>query len=108
MARPNPVNDARARARARALLRDCVKQGDVAIEGKGGNLRTYELAAEIQSLGISPTQCLALMMTEWNGFCQPPWSDEELPDVVKMAARYAPRDATKANHDGRPREEARS
>ena len=79
-------------ARARALLLDCVKRGDVAIEGSGGNNRTYKLAAEVQALGLSPDECLKQLEELWNLHCQPPW-DEELATITGNATAYMQNEA---------------
>src|ERR1700688_67028 len=50
--------------REQTLLADCVLRGDVAISGRGGNNRSYRLAAEIQALGISQETCLLLLTSE--------------------------------------------
>ena len=80
-------------ARVQALLADCVLRGDVAISGRGGNNRSYRLAAEIQALGISQENCLLLLEEHWNPHCQPPWSHDELLALVTNASSYMQNEA---------------
>ena len=74
--------------RARTRLRHYVGMGDVAIEGQGGDDRTYRLAAEMLNLGLSEAKALDLIAIEWNPHCVPPWDDEELATKVANAAAY--------------------
>lgn len=79
--------------RARRLLSDLVVRGDVAIEGRGGNTRTYQLACELLNLGLSPEMAQSLLEEIWNPHCQPPWATEELGVVIGNASRYAQNEA---------------
>lgn len=81
-------------ARARDLLTHLVRNGDVAIEGRGGDTRTFNLACELLDLGCSPEQARALLEEIWNPHCQPPWSHEELCVKIENASSY------KQNEDG--------
>lgn len=76
-------------ARGRTLLLDLVERGDIAISGQGGNTRTYKLACELSSLGISPGVSFELLMEIWNPHCVPPWEADELGVVIENASRYA-------------------
>lgn len=78
-----------SQARARTLLASLVRSGDVAIEGRGGNNRTYQLACELLNLGLSPEMARELLTEIWNPACRPPWSDAELSDIFEHASRYA-------------------
>lgn len=80
-------------ARARDHLRACVAAGDVAVEGAGGNDRTYKLAQELLDLGVSPDTSLSLLADEWNPHCLPPWDREELGRIVANAGEYRQNDA---------------
>lgn len=73
---------------AERRVRDLVARGDVAIEGSGGNDRTYQLAQELQDLGLSQEASLTLMDEVWNPYCQPPWSRDELFQIVDNATQY--------------------
>ena len=44
--------------RARSWLRGLVDRGDVAVEGQGGDSRTYQVACSLRDLGLSATNCL--------------------------------------------------
>lgn len=80
-----PANITRARTR----LHDLVARGDVAIEGQGGDDRTYRLATEMLELGLSPETTLDLMAEIWNDHCLPPWDRDELGVKIENASRYA-------------------
>lgn len=75
--------------RAEQFLRSCVDTGRVAVEGQGGNARTYELAAAVLNLGVSPVRCRELLLDIFNPHCLPPWDPSELGDIVDHAAAYA-------------------
>jgi len=78
--------------RARTLLRNYVQVGDVAIEGQGGDNRTYQVACEVLALGLSPALTWQVMSDEWNEHCVPPWDEEELAVKVTNAAEYMQND----------------
>lgn len=79
--------------RVRKFLEDAARRGDVAIEFHGGNHRTYVLACDIMNLGISESLALDLIRDLWNPACLPPWSADELQEIVGNAARYAENEA---------------
>lgn len=74
------------------LVRDCVRRGDVAVSGRGGDNRTYQLACELRNLGLSSEAVLSLML-EWNSHCVPPWSVDELRVKIQNASQYAQNEA---------------
>lgn len=78
--------------RVRHLLAGYVRDKDVAVEGCGGDDRTYRLCAEVLNLGVSPKRALELIADEWNPHCIPPWDLEELRVKVENAAQYAQND----------------
>ena len=80
-------------ARVQSLLSACVGAGDVAVSGRGGNNRTYRLAAEVQALGISQELALSLLEEHWNPHCIPPWEHDELARVVENATQYMQNEA---------------
>jgi len=85
----------------RRRLADLVARGDVAVEGQGGNDRTYRLAQELQDLGASPEASLSLLEEHWNPYCAPPWDREELERIVDNATRYRQNEGgVKAADDG--------
>lgn len=79
--------------RAKRLLADYVREGDVATEGQGGDDRTYRLAAEVLNLGLSEGNALDLIRDIWNPHCNPPWEEEDLETKVRNAAEYAQNEA---------------
>jgi hypothetical protein len=81
--------DAGQLARARAFLRDCVSRGDVAIEGQGGDERTYALFAQLRDLGIDQGSALDLAENLWNPVCIPPWETDELILKAENAFKYS-------------------
>jgi hypothetical protein len=76
-------------ATARSRLQQLVKEERVAISGRGGNNRTYQVAAELRDLGISPEKSLELLEAEYNPHCSPPWSRDELQTLIANAWNYA-------------------
>jgi hypothetical protein len=74
--------------RGRNYLSNLVGQGDVAIQGRGGNDRTYRCAADLLDLGISPASSLALIADYWNPHCIPPWSADELQVIFEHVEEY--------------------
>ena len=84
-----PGNIERAKARIAALI----ERGDVAIQGRGGDNRTYALACElIRDLGLSPDKA-AEVIEPWNAACQPPWNAAELQAKLEHAAEYGQNEA---------------
>ena len=61
-----------------------------AVEGLGGDARTYQTACEVRDRGVSAPIALDLMLA-WNKRCSPPWSVEELRAKVENAYAYAQR-----------------
>jgi AAA domain-containing protein/bifunctional DNA primase/polymerase-like protein len=74
-------------------LKDLVSRGDVAIEGAGGNDRTYKLAQELQDLGISPEKSLELIEDYWNPECSPSWDHDQLQQIISNATAYRQNDS---------------
>jgi len=68
---------------------DYLKEADPAIEGAGGNHRTFAVAAKVREMGVSQGTCLDIMDTHWNTQCSPPWPIDELNTVVENAYAYA-------------------
>ncbi len=75
--------------RATTHLRDLVRRGDVAVDGRGGNDRTYRVACELLELGLSADTALEQLEDIWNPHCIPPWQHEELALIVRNAANHA-------------------
>ncbi|HTV29278.1 MAG TPA: bifunctional DNA primase/polymerase [Xanthobacteraceae bacterium] len=78
--------------RATTLLRGYVERGDVAVEGAGGDDRTYQLACEVLSLGLSVDRATDIIWRIWNPACEPPWDKDELGTKIRNASEYMQND----------------
>jgi hypothetical protein len=83
------LDTAAAIARARELLQRYAATGHVAIEGGGGDNRTYAVAAEVLNLGLSVEKAHELLLHEWNDHCAPPWTPDDLLTKLCNASQYA-------------------
>ena len=73
---------------AKRRVRSYINKNDVAIAGRGGNSRTYKLGAElIRDLGLTVPTALEVI-APWNAACVPPWSTEELTEILEHSDRY--------------------
>lgn len=61
----------------------------IAIAGKQGNSTTFYLACVLREKGLSCEKTQELMAKHWNDRCDPPWSTEELFEIVENAFNYA-------------------
>jgi hypothetical protein len=59
------------------------------VEGEGGHDCGYRVAAAVRDYGISPDCCLGMLEENWNDRCSPPWSQDELEEIVGHAYRYS-------------------
>jgi len=75
--------------RAGVLLAGYVERGHVAIQGEGGDDRTFAVCCEVLNLGLSADKAQELVSTVWNPHCIPPWSEEELVVKIDNAGAYA-------------------
>lgn len=80
------VPDATAECVDRALT--WLKNQPPAIEGQGGDARTFAVAAGLRDFGVSAGQAFDLLKM-WNNDCSPPWSDDDLGVKIANAYRYA-------------------
>lgn len=71
--------------RAEAWLEGLVSAGEVAVEGCGGNTRTYQTACRLLEMGIKPDTAYLLLLRDWNPFCIPPWEPKDLETIVRNA-----------------------
>lgn len=69
--------------RARAYL----EHADPAISGQNGSTRTLVVAAHVALGFMLPTDHALAAMRDWNGRCQPPWSDRELKRKIDQALK---------------------
>lgn len=58
-----------------------------AIAGSNGHSQTFSAAtALVHGFGIEPDRALAILQTDYNPRCDPPWSDRELQHKINQAA----------------------
>lgn len=86
--RPEVEASPASRDRAAAHLRTLVNDGDVAISGRGGNQRTYDLVTKLAGLCPDAPTVAALLKDIWNPKCDPPWTDEEIDTFVVNGFKY--------------------
>lgn len=79
--------------RATKLLTAYVAKGDVAVEGQGGDDRTYRLCCEMLDLGLSAYKAQELIENLWNPHCEPPWEPEELQLKLYNAQQFMQNEA---------------
>ena len=85
----NPEADkARNVSWALDLRKGYVQSGRVAVQGRGGNNLTFQVACSILDKAISPGMCFDLMWEHWNPACSPPWDEWELEGIIRNAAAY--------------------
>lgn len=82
-----PVATAPDEAVTRAA--DWLAKQPPAIEGQGGDMRTFAVACGLRDHGVSAEQALLLLAGEWNARCEPPWDHGDLAMKVRNAYRYA-------------------
>jgi hypothetical protein len=59
-----------------------------AIEGQHGDVHTFRVCCRlVRGFALEDGQALHVL-AEWNSRCQPPWSEAELLDKLRRAARY--------------------
>lgn len=81
-----PVPDAPEAVVERA--RQWLATAELAIEGQGGDAKTFAVAAWLRDFGVSAAQALELLI-DWNERCSPPWNPEDLAAKVTNAYAYA-------------------
>lgn len=65
-----------------------LRRAKPAIEGQGGDERTFKVCSRVKDLGVDEEVALTLLVEEWNPKCQPPWSVEALRDKVSNTFAY--------------------
>jgi hypothetical protein len=60
-----------------------------AVEGSGGDARTFGVACSLRDMGLCEETAFELMLGLYNPRCVPPWSGDELATKVSNAYRYA-------------------
>ena len=68
--------------------KDVIKNLEPAIQGQGGDEKTYEVCCRIRDFGLSELKALEVL-EPWNETCSPPWSIEELQQKILNAYAYA-------------------
>ena len=68
--------------------REYLRTAPVAVEGAGGDLTTYKVAAHLKDLGCTPEMARDLMAEHWNDNCNPPWDYLELTAKINHAFKY--------------------
>jgi hypothetical protein len=81
----NAVDDEATRARFQNYL----STAELAVEGGGGDLQTFNTACQGRDFGLTEEATLDEMLENWNDRCSPPWHPEELAQKVANAYRYA-------------------
>lgn len=78
------LNQQRAVERAVSFLDDA----EGAVEGEGGDHRTYVVACRLKDYGVAQDVAFALLASKWNNKCSPPWPLDELERKVRNAYEY--------------------
>ena len=71
-----------------ASAAEWLKTAPPAIEGAGGDDRTFYAAAKLRDFGVSEQRALDLLIEHWNERCLPPWPYDALQEKVQNAYRY--------------------
>ena len=74
------------RAAGRAI--EYLKTAPVSVEGEGGDITAFKVAAKLKDIGVTEDMAYAHMFNNWNDRCQPPWDGMELLLKIKHAYRY--------------------
>jgi hypothetical protein len=74
--------------RARTFLRNLVSRGDIAIEGSGGDAKTYQIACRLFELGVSSNAAYELLLEEWYPHCAPCDNPDFVQQKVDHAFKY--------------------
>lgn len=86
---PAEIDERGAVSRARLLLRDCVRQGRLAVIGSGGDDLTLQLAYQLRDLGLSQEKSRELLIEEWYPHCDPNTIPEFIDEKCRNAWAYA-------------------
>lgn len=63
-------------------------EAPLAIEGCGGDMQTFKVAATLKDFGVSEDAAFGLLTEFWNDRCSPPWDWDELRSKVENAFGY--------------------
>lgn len=81
----NYVSDEQTKQRFKLYL----EKAPVALQGQGGDLTTFGVAATAHDFGLHPELALEIMLELYNPKCEPPWEVEELRRKVFNAYKYS-------------------
>jgi hypothetical protein len=84
--KPGELNDTDA---SRVAYIDFLVRTEHAVEGLGGDDRTFRTALKGRDYGLFEETTLELMSIYWNPYCSPPWHRLELEKKVANAYAYA-------------------
>lgn len=76
-----------------ARATDYLRATGPAIEGQGGDNRTYQVVCGLHDFGLAPATTLKLLLNIYNPRCEPPWTKEELETKISRAWEYAQNEA---------------
>lgn len=79
------IDSERAKRRAIFYLHH---EAPIAVEGQAGDQTTFAVAARLKDLGCGRSDAHALLLSDWNERCSPPWDIEELKTKVENAYAY--------------------
>lgn len=79
--------------RARKYLEYLKDTGQVCIEGQGGDAEAYKVCCKLRDLGISKDEAAILFADDFNMWCLPPWSEQEIETHIEHAYKYAKNEA---------------
>lgn len=65
-----------------------LEYSDGAVQGQGGDEKTFVVAAYGKDIGLAPDTVYDMMVENWNNKCNPPWKLRELKEKVKNAYDY--------------------
>jgi len=85
---PPVLTDNHTRKRTRARAREWLKSQPPAIEGQGGDQRTYDVITGVRDHGVLKEDAPETVAI-WNATCEPPWNETELQVKIENAYRYA-------------------
>jgi putative DNA primase/helicase len=71
-----------------ARCKEALRVFPAAIEGQGGDTRTFAAAALCKDFLLSPKMAMSVLSEVYNPRCSPPWSREDLWEKVKHGYKY--------------------
>jgi len=65
-----------------------LKSAEPAIEGAGGDHATFRVCSRLKDFGLKKETALSLLISHWNGKCEPPWDPYDLKQKIENAYSY--------------------